>query len=226
MSYLARGGACLLAAAFALLFTTGVRADDLTITITGSPVTSGAYAGESVSGSLDVAASPDSLGDGGLLVTSITGGSLTFTTGSTSTTDSESGLVPLTDGAVDPRYSGYVYDYFICDSPSCFHYWSYDNLLYPGTPDLSDGLLFTLTGVSEPVELFCSSSGTCDLGLFVGSGGNDPYDSGFEYFPVTVALTEPVLEPSSLLLLGMGLCLLIVASFSRRAWFERSGEVA
>src|ERR1700689_514568 len=159
MSHVARLTLSVLALVVVLLFATGVYADDFTITITGTAVPSGAYAGDSISGTLDVVASPDSLGDGGFLVSSITDGSVTLTNGSTSSTYAENGLVPL--GApgsyVDPRYSGYVYDFPTCTS--CFHYFGYDNLLYPGTSDPIDGLLLYLSGspssgvpdLSEPV---------------------------------------------------------------------------
>jgi len=213
-----------LAVVAVLLFATGTRADSFTITISGTPITSGAYAGDSVSGTLDVIAAPDGLGDGGFVATSITSGSLTFTDGSTST-DAVTGLVPLDPSSPSPFAAGYD-AYYICDTASCYHYWGYDNLLYPGTPDLSDALLFTVNGKDEPVELFCSSTGTCGLGVWLdyANNGNDPYDSGFEYYSVTLTEVPTAPEPSSLLLLGLGLLALL--GLGRTSLREKCGHFA
>jgi hypothetical protein len=228
MSHAARLTLLVLALVVVLFFATGAYADGFSITFTGSPVPSGAYAGDSVSGTLDVVASPDGLGDGGFLASSITDGTLTFTVGGTSTPYTEDGLVPLDPSSPspsDPSNSAF----YICDTPTCYHYWGYDNLLYPGTPDLSDGLLFYLTGVTEPVELFCSSSGTCDVGVWLNGAdnGNDPYDAGFEYLPVTMQEQDnSVPEPSTLLLLTSGLGLLTLAGVARRIRLPRSADLA
>src|SRR5579863_7071987 len=103
MSHVARSAASVLALVVVLIFATGAYADDFTITVTGSPVPSGAYAGYSVSGTLDATATPDGLGDGGYLVTSLTGGSMTFSYLSTPfATYAENGLVPLDPSSPDP----------------------------------------------------------------------------------------------------------------------------
>lgn len=226
MSHAARLTLSVLALVVVLFFATSAYADSsVTITFTGTPVASGAYAGFSASGNLEGTFTPDGLGDGGDVVTSLTSGSVAISYGSSSTAYTENGLVPLDPASPSP--SNPAYDaYYICDTPTCFHYWGYDNLLYPGTPDLSDGLLFFLTGITEPVELFCSNAGVCDLGVWLdgADNGNDPYDAGFEYLPVTIQETTNAPEPSTLLLLGLGM--LMLAGFGRRTWLARSADLA
>jgi hypothetical protein len=114
MSHVARLTVSVLALVIILLFATGAYADSFSIVFTGSPVSSGAYAGDSISGSLDVVASPDGLGDGGFLASSITDGSVTLTAGST-VTYTEDGLVPLNPSSPSP--SNPAYDaYYICEN--------------------------------------------------------------------------------------------------------------
>jgi len=245
MSLAARSTISVLAVVVVLLFATGAYADSVfTMTFTGSDVSSGAYSGFSVSGTLDGTVTPDGLGDCGYLVTSLTDGSLTFSYGSVPyATYAETGLVsPGAPGSsLDSRSvagSNPIYDYpteagNTCGG--CNDYDAYDDILFPGASPSLDywGLLFNTNGFDEPVDLFCSSSpivslpAGCYLSVWLDGtrNGNDPYDSGYEYLPVTIQETA-VPEPSSLSLLGAGLGFLMLAGFGRRAWLARSADLA
>jgi hypothetical protein len=215
MSHIARLILSVFAAFIALLFATSVSADSFTVSYSGI-----APDGTAVLGTLNLVGSPDGLGDGGFSITSITSGSLTLE-GSSYTI---SGLTPL-DGSPSPTFPAYD-AYYITPG---YHYDNYDNLWYPGKPQPVDygGLLF-YAGLGQPANLFCSSGGPCNLGIWVGqgsvlqslfpSGGNNPPDHGFENYTVTFQ-QKSVPEPSTLLLLGagLGLSMLVLAGFGRRA---------
>lgn len=221
MTHSARFVMSLFAAAFLLLFAAGANADSFTITLNGT-----APDGTSVSGTLNLTAVPDGLGDGGFSVTSITSGSLNLEGGSYTV----SGLTPL-DGSPSPSNSAFD-AFYICAFPpsNCgFHYFGYNNLLFPTTGPLTTGLLF-YAGLGEPAELYCSTLTSCDLAVWVGgstsvlqglfpNGGNNPPDAGFEDYAVTAGESEShtVPEPSTLLLSGLGL--LALTGISRRARF-------
>src|SRR5271166_2497542 len=143
MSHVARLAVSVLAVFVVLLFAAGAHADSYTITFFGT-----APDGTSVSGTLDITATPDGHGDGGFSVTSITSGSLNLE-GSSFTV---SGLTPL-DGSPSPTYPGYD-AYYITPG---YHYYDYDNLVYPGTTESVDSVLF-YAGLGEPALLYCSTS--------------------------------------------------------------------
>ncbi len=244
MLRLARLAVSVLAVVVVLLFATGTRADSFTITFSGTDVSSGAYAGISASGTLVGTDTPDGLGDGGNLVTSLTGGSLTFAyLSSPYATGSVTGVVPL--GApgttLDPRSvagSNPIYDDPTEAGNTCSYcndYDAYDNILSPGASPPLDywGVLFNVAGLDEPVDLFCSTDPPSPVapGCYVSvwldgtRNGNDPFDSGYEYLPVTLTTevtTAP--EPSSLLLLGLGLLALL--ALGRTGLREKCGHSA
>lgn len=198
-------------AVIVLLFASGSYADSLAY--------SGiAPDGSAVSGSLDFTSVPDGLGDGGLLVTSITSGSLTLE----GSTYNVSGLTPL-DGLPSPTHAGYDAYYM---SPG-YHYDGYNNVVYPGTSLPVDSLLF-FAGLGQPANLYCRAGQPCYLGIWIGqgsviqnlfpNGGNNPPDNAFENFTITFQQAPSVPEPSTRLLLGtgLGMGLLLLTAFGRR----------
>jgi hypothetical protein len=95
------------------------------------------------------------------------------------------------------------------------------------------GVLFNVDGLDEPVDLDCSTDPTspiapgCYIGVWLDGArnGNDPFDRGYELLPVTLTTevtTAP--EPSSLLLLGLGLLALL--GFGRTGLREKYGRSA
>ncbi|MBS1839876.1 MAG: PEP-CTERM sorting domain-containing protein [Acidobacteria bacterium] len=159
-------------------------ADEFTINFTGG----------GFNGNLDVDATLQ--GSGAYLVDSITG--------------TVSGF-PVTGLVATTTSTGY--SYFSLPDGS---YWFYDNLLFPAVSPAVDagGILFTLAGLAQPVNLF--SNGQGQFGIYVG-GGNFPKD--FFYTPVDVTVTAP--EPSTLALGLFGMVSLL-AGF---AW-KRFGNSA
>jgi hypothetical protein len=222
----ARVAGPVLALAAVLLFATGAFADSFTLTFSGT-----APDGTSVSGTLDLTATAE--GGGAFAVTSITDGSLTLE-GSSYTV---SGVTPL-DGSPSPENPAYD-AYYMCDSPVCgYHYFGYDDLVFPSASDVVDdgGLLF-YAGLGQPADLYCSSSGSCYLGVWIGSGsvlhslfpsgGNNTVDPDFEDYAVTISeSSSSVPEPSTSLLLGVGLALLMMAGFGRRVRLASSPGLA
>jgi hypothetical protein len=199
----------------ATLFTSNVQADSLTYSISGT-----APDGTAISGTFTFTASPDGLGDGGFPVSAITNGSLTLEGSNYTVT----GLTPL-DG--DPAPLGVGDAYYM--GPG-YHYFSYDNILFPTASEPFDGsgLLF-YAGLGQPADLYCLSGGTCKLGVWISqgsvlsglfpNGGNNTVDPAYEDYTIKVTenSTPSVPEPSSVLLLGAGLGLLVLAGFTRRA---------
>jgi hypothetical protein len=223
MSHVARLTLSVSALVVVLFFATGAYADSFTVDFSGT-----APDGTAVSGTLDLNATND--GGGVFSVTSITAGSLTLEGSS----DTVSGLTPL-DGIPSP--SDPAFDaYYMCTS--CDHYFGYDNLLFPtASPLVDDGGLLFNAGLGEPSDLYCASSSACFLGVWIGpdsvlaglfpNGGNNTVDPEFEDYSVTLSQpAQSTPEPSSLLLLGVGLGLLIFAGFRHRGRFVGSADLA
>jgi len=105
------------------------------------------------------------------------------------------GLVPVT------TTTGYSY-YSLPDGS----FWFYDNLLFADSNPVVDngGILFTLAGLAQPVNLFYDTQG--EFGIYIG-GGNYPRD--FVYNPVQVSVVSTP-EPSTLILGLGGLAFLLV----------------
>ncbi len=114
---------------------------------------------------------------------------------------SVTGLVPTTTS------SGYSY-YSLPDGS----HWSYDNLLFADSNPVVDngGILFTLAGVGQPVNLFSDSQG--EFGIYIG-GGNYPKD--FLINPVQISVVSTP-EPSSLVLALGGLAFLLLCLAKRK----------
>ena len=194
-----------------LFFATGAYADSFTLTYSGT-----APDGSAVSGSLNFTASPDGLGDGGFLVTAISSGSLTLEGSSYSV----SGLTPL-NGSPSPTQPDYDAYYM---TPG-YHYDGYNNRVYPGTSQPVDSLLF-FAGLGQPANLYCRAGQPCYLGIWIGqgsviqnlfpNGGNNPPDNAFENDTITFQQGSSVPEPSTQVLLGSGLGLLLLTAFGRR----------
>jgi len=115
--------------------------------------------------------------------------------------DAISGTVsgfPVTGLVATTTSTGYS-DYTLPDGS----FWFYDNLLFPDVSPVVDtgGILFTLAGLAQPVNLFSTPQG--QFGIYLG-GGNFPND--FLYTPVDVTVATP--EPSTLALGLVGLALL------------------
>jgi hypothetical protein len=158
-----------------LVFASSAYADNFQLT----------YSGAGLSGTLDLAATPE--GGGSFLVTGIYG----FQNGSSVTgliAPVASGLFTLPDG------DGFTYD----------------NLLFASSSTLLDnpGLLFTIAGFSQPVNLYSTGPSSYLLSTYIG-GGNFPKD--FVSTPVTVTLIATP-EPSTLALCLVGFLVLVLAT--------------
>jgi len=106
------------------------------------------------------------------------------------------GLVPVTNPS---GYSTYV----LPDGDG----WLYNNLLYPNFNPAVDyyGILFTLAGVADPVNLFSNPGGI--FGVYIG-GGNYPND--FVQYNVQVAVARTP-EPSTFALGLAGIAMFLAA---------------
>jgi hypothetical protein len=89
--------------------------------------------------------------------------------------------------------------------------WFYDNLLFASSDPVVDngGILFTLAGLAQPVNLFSDSQG--EFGIYIG-GGNSPND--FVINPVQVSVVSTP-EPSALVL-GLGGLAFLLACLAKR----------
>jgi hypothetical protein len=135
------------------------------------------YSGVGITGMGSFIATPD--GGGTYTVTSVTG--------------TQNGA-PIT-GMVAVANSGY---YTVPDGDN----FTYDNLIMIGTsPQLDlNGLLFTVQGQSQPVNLYYDTNSYYDA-VYVGGAS---YPNDFVLTPVSFSVT-PAPESSSLVLLGFGL---------------------
>jgi hypothetical protein len=97
---------------------------------------------------------------------------------------------------------------------------TYDDLIYTASSNVLDvyGLLFNVTGESQPVNLCaagsnsvtsCGLAGETDAELvYVGSGGN--FGGTYQDYGIRLKLVQTP-EPSTLLLLGFGLAVIMLA---------------
>lgn len=115
---------------------------------------------------------------------------------------SVTGLVPTT------TTSGYSY-YSLPDGS----YWYYDNLLYANSNPALDagGILFTLAGLAQPVNLYYDTQG--EFSIYIG-GGNFPKD--FLTNPVQVSVIATP-EPSTLAFGLTGMAFLLAALAWKKA---------
>lgn len=102
-------------------------------------------------------------------------------------------------------------------------FWTYDNLLFADSDPVVDngGILFTLAGVAQPVNLFSTPQG--QFGIYIG-GGNFPND--FVINPVQVSVVSTP-EPSSLVFGLSGLAFLMACLAKKKfATLALSGQSA
>src|ERR1700690_1730701 len=146
------------------------------------------YSGGGLNGILNLTATPE--GGGSYLVTSISG----VQNGS------------LVTGLIAPVASGLI---ILPDGDG----FTYDNLLFAGSNTILDnaGLLFTIAGLSQPVNLYSVGTSSYMQSTYTGVGGSWSFPNDFDSTPVRLALvTTP--EPSTLALCLMGFLVLILRS--------------
>jgi hypothetical protein len=116
------------------------------------------------------------------------------------------GFTPVTGLVPTTTSTGYSY-YSLPDGSS----WFYDNLLFASSDPVVDngGILFTLAGLAQPVNLFSNPQG--QFGIYIG-GGNYPND--FVINPVQVSVVSTP-EPSALVL-GLGGLAFLLACLAKR----------
>jgi hypothetical protein len=141
------------------------------------------YSGGGLSGILNLTATPE--GGGSFLVTSVSG----FQNGS-----------PVT-GLIAPVASGLI---ILPDGDG----FTYDDLFFPSSNPFLDnaGLLFTIAGLSEPVNLYSTGTSSYLQSTYIG-GGNFPND--FISTPVTLTLVATP-EPSTLAMCLVGFLVLVL----------------
>lgn len=116
------------------------------------------------------------------------------------------GFTPVTGLVPTTTSTGYSY-YSLPDGSG----WLYDNLLFASSDPVVDngGILFTLAGLAQPVNLFSNPQG--QFGIYIG-GGNSTND--FVINPVQVSVVSTP-EPSTLVL-GLGGLAFLLACLAKR----------
>jgi hypothetical protein len=116
------------------------------------------------------------------------------------------GFTPVTGLVPTTTSTGYSY-YSLPDGSA----WFYDNLLFASSDPVVDngGILFTLAGLAQPVNLFSNPQG--QFGIYIG-GGNSTND--FVINPVQVSVVSTP-EPSTLVL-GLGGLAFLLACLAKR----------
>jgi PEP-CTERM motif len=159
---------------------------------------------------------PEISGSGSLQATA-EGGGVFLVTGMSGTQELNGGPLQTITGIV-PTSAGNTLYY-------------YDNLLFPTqNPSIDiDGLLFTVTGDANPVNICGAATSACEYTYaeytYVapsGSSGDSPMYPGYNVYDITSFTLTDVPEPGSVLLLAAGLLTLMFAA--RRAQSGRQPQ--
>ena len=145
------------------------------------------YSGPTFSGNMILTATPN--GDG--TFTAIAASGSQAVNGGTLTLSGSGVIAPTACCGANSRF-------YIGDTGS---YDGYDDLLFPASSPVIDGLLLTFSGVPDPVLIFYDSTGKYGDGIgyqegfYVGSGGNNLLDPAFTDYPITTLTLTPVVPP-------------------------------